>query len=143
MVLRPDAIRARLARLETVLTRLEELAATEAASDRADTLRDWAVERGLQLAAEIVFDVGNHVLSGHFGVAARDYEDIIALLASRGVIPADLRERLKGLGGFRNVLVHGYLDLDQTRVREALHRSPRELSQFARAIRAWLAPVAG
>ena len=48
--------------------------------------------RGLQLGAEILFDVGNHILSAHFGVSATDYEDIIVQLGSHGVIDASLRE---------------------------------------------------
>jgi uncharacterized protein YutE (UPF0331/DUF86 family) len=142
VVLRPDAVRARLARLETVVTRLEELARAAGVPGRGDALRDWAIERGLQLGAEIVFDVGNHVLSAHFGVAARDYEDITTQLAALGVIPVDLRERLKGPGGFRNILVHGYLDLDRERVIDALGRAPGEFSEFSHAVRAWLTTVA-
>jgi hypothetical protein len=59
VVLRPEAIRERLLRLEEVISRLEELrrAAPAAASE---SFRDaWASERGLQLGAEILFDVGN------------------------------------------------------------------------------------
>ncbi|MGH7820581.1 MAG: DUF86 domain-containing protein, partial [Candidatus Binatia bacterium] len=67
---------------------------------------DWARERGLQLAAELLFDVGNHVLTAHFGVSAKDYEDVLEQLAAQGVIDTALRERFRGLGGFRNILVH-------------------------------------
>ncbi|MBI1818212.1 MAG: DUF86 domain-containing protein [Deltaproteobacteria bacterium] len=60
----------------------------------------------LQLGAEIIFDIGNHILSAYFGTSAQDYEDILPQLATRGVIPEALHQRLKGLGGFRNILVH-------------------------------------
>jgi uncharacterized protein YutE (UPF0331/DUF86 family) len=52
--------------------------------------------------------------------------------------PEAIRERLKGLGGFRNILVHGYLGIDPERVREALHRGPGDFSDFGVAIRRWL-----
>jgi uncharacterized protein YutE (UPF0331/DUF86 family) len=142
LVLRAEAVRERLLRLEEVVSRLEELARTGLAIERL-TFRDaWAIERGLQLGAEIVFDVGNHILSAHFGTSAQDYEDILIQLARHDVIPAPLLDRLKGMGGFRNVLVHGYLRLDQERVRQSLRRAPGEFSDFARAIRDWLT-VAG
>jgi len=35
-----------------------------------------------QLAAEILLDTGNHILSAHFGESARDYEDVITQLAA-------------------------------------------------------------
>ena len=101
MTLRADALRARLLKLEEVLTRLEEL--REAPSGE-DFRQAWAVERGLQLAAEILFDVGNHILSSHFGVSAQDYEDVLVRLQGEHVIDDSLLERLRGRGGFRNIL---------------------------------------
>ena len=62
MVLRPDAVRERLVKLEEVISRLKEI---EPRALREDFRHAWAAERGLQLAAEIIFDVGNHILSAH------------------------------------------------------------------------------
>jgi len=138
VVLREEAIRQRLLRLEEVISQLEELAALEPAAIRESVRDTWAVERGLQLGAEILFDVGNHILAAHFGVAAQDFEDIIAQLGARHVIDTGLRDRLKGLGGFRNILVHGYLRLDADRVLDALRRAPADFTDFALAVRAWL-----
>lgn len=142
MVVRPEALRERLKRLEEVISRLEDLS-REGQSESTDFRLAWAVERGLQLAAEIAFDVGNHILSAHYGVSPTDYEDILEQLASRGVLDATLRERLRGLGGFRNVLVHGYLRVDPAIVRDALRRAPGDFSEFARAIRNWMASALG
>ena len=99
----------------------------------------WAAERGLQLGAEIIFDIGNHILSAHFGVGAEDYEDIIVQLRACGVIDESVADRLQGLGGFRNILVHGYLRLLPDRVLEALATAPRDFARFAQAVRDWLA----
>jgi len=143
LVLRPDAIRERLLRLEEVISRLEELRRLDARALREGFREAWAVERGLQLGAEIVLDVGNHILSAHFGVSAQDYEDIIAQLGAHHVIGAPLREELKGLGGFRNILVHGYLRVDPDRVARSLQVSPTRFSEFARAVRAWLDKTTG
>jgi uncharacterized protein YutE (UPF0331/DUF86 family) len=142
MVLRPEAVRERLLRLEEVISRLEELGRLAPRALSGDFRDAWAAERGLQLAAEIIFDVGNHILSAHFGVSAQDYEDILAQLGARGVIPPEVRDRLKGLGGFRNILVHGYLRLDPGKVAELLARGPARFSDFAHAVRGWLATVA-
>jgi uncharacterized protein YutE (UPF0331/DUF86 family) len=138
VVLRPEAIRERLLHLEEVVSRLEELQRADPGGPPAGFRDTWAIERGLQLAAETVFDIGNHILSAHFGVSAQDYEDILARLGEVGVIDFHLRERLKGLGGFRNILVHGYLGIDPDRVRDALRRGPTDFSDFATAIRHWL-----
>jgi uncharacterized protein YutE (UPF0331/DUF86 family) len=138
LVLRREAVRERLLRLEEVISRLEELSRSSAEQMERDFREAWAAERGLQLAAEILFDVGNHILSARFGVSAQDYEDIIVQLAKAGVIDTSLRERLKGLGGFRNILVHGYLRVDPRRVAEYLGQAPAVFSDFARDVRRWL-----
>lgn len=138
MVLKPEAVRERLLRLEDVISRVEELGRLDASHLR-DNFRDaWAVERGLQLASEIVFDIGNHILSAHFGKSAQDYEDILAQLAAVAVISASTREGLKGLGGFRDILVHGYLRIDPDRVITHLRAAPARFSEFNRDVRAWL-----
>ncbi len=135
MVLKPEAIRARLLKLEEVISRLEQLQTVDIRRGFRDA---WAVERGLQLAAEVVFDIGNHILSAHFGVSAQDYESILEQLSVQGVIPPDLRQQLKGLGGFRNILVHDYLRLDPDAVEQRLRQAPGDFSALAIAIRAWL-----
>lgn len=138
MVLRPEALRERLLRLEEVISRLEELRRLGPVTAAGDFRNAWSAERGLQLGAEIVLDIGNHILSAHFGVSAVDYEDIIEQLGVAGVIEPSLRERLRGLGGFRNILVHDYLRLESRRIEDFITRAPSDFSDFALAIRSWL-----
>lgn len=138
MVVRVEAIRARLLKLEEVIGHLQELRRLPAEELESDFRNAWSLERGLQLGAEVLFDVGNHILSAHYGTAAADYEDILTKLGRSGVIGTDLAARLRGLGGFRNILVHGYLELDPERVREQLQRAPEDFSAFSQAVRTWL-----
>ncbi len=143
MVLRPEAVRERLLKLEEVISRLQEIGRLDRAALRLNFRDAWVAERGLQVGAEAIFDIGNHILSAHFGVSPHDYEDITAQLAAHGVIDEGLRNRLKGLGSFRNILVHGYLRIDPDRLAEFLDRAPADFSDFARAIRRWLAGAIG
>ena len=139
MVLRPEALRERLQKLEEIISRLEELSRVDRDALRTNFRDAWTAERGLQLGAETIFDIGNHILSAHFGVTPKDYEDIVVQLADHGVIGEPLRNRLRGLGGFRNILVHDYLRIDPDRVAEYLSKAPTDFSNFARAAREWLA----
>lgn len=138
MVLRAESIRARLLKLEEVITHLQELGPFSGEDLSRDFRNAWAAERGLQLGAEAIFDLGNHILSAHFGASAEDYEDILVQLGRRGVMGEGLLERLRGLGGFRNLLVHGYLRLDPDKVAEHLQRAPEVYGEFARQVRVWL-----
>lgn len=143
MVLRPEALRERLLKLEEVISKLLEIGRIDSAMLRMNFRNAWVTERGLQVGAEAIFDIGNHILSAHFGVSPKDYEDIIVQLAAHSVIDEPLRTRLKGLGGFRNILVHGYLRVDPDRVADVLSKAPADFSSFAVAVRAWLARVTG
>ncbi len=134
MVVRREVLRERLAGLREALRLLDQLRSR--VSD--DLACEWAIERGLQVAAQSVFDIGNHVLSGAFGERPADYAAVPVALCRRGVISADLEMRLRGLAGFRNLLVHDYARVDPVRVREALDKRRGDLAAFADAIEAWL-----
>jgi uncharacterized protein YutE (UPF0331/DUF86 family) len=69
----------------------------------------------LQRAIQNVLDLGSHLLADRGKVVA-EYSEIFSTLAQEGVIPADLGERVRGLGGFRNVIIHDYVELDLDRV---------------------------
>jgi len=137
-VLRVEALRERLARLEEVIGRLRELATVSRAEFLRDYRQQWLAERGLELAAQAVLDIGNHILAGEFGHSASEYEGIVRGLGERGVLSESVVARLRGLGGFRNVLVHGYLRIDPERVFTALERSAGDFTAFEAEVLTWL-----
>lgn len=141
MVLRADSVQARLLKLEEVITHLRELGPLPAEEIDGDFRAAWMAERGLEVGAQVIFDIGNHILSSHFGTSAADYEDILVQLGRHGVLEPDLTARLQGLGGFRNLLVHGYLRLDSEKVAAHLHKAPDVFTELAQAVRRWLEEV--
>lgn len=79
-----------------------------------------SVERFLQLAIESLTDIGNHVVvDGQLGVV-NWHSDIPNILAARGHITEDLKARWIRMIGFRNVLVHDYLEIDRRIVFDVL-----------------------
>jgi uncharacterized protein YutE (UPF0331/DUF86 family) len=138
VALRVEGIRARLLRLEEVISELAGFARMDPDALLGNLRDRWAAERGLQLGAEILFDIGNHILSAKFGISPESHEDIFDELTRRGVLDAGLRSRLKGLGGFRNILVHDYLRIDPDLLRDGIAQAPRDFGDFAAAIHRWL-----
>ena len=134
MVVRREALRERIAGLRATCSRLGD-AGMRTGTDPAT---EWARERGLQIAAQAVFDIGNHVLSGGFAERPADYAAIPGMLGRKGVITAELEGRLRGLAGFRNLLVHDYARVDPDRVREMLETRLPDLVAFADAVEDWL-----
>jgi uncharacterized protein YutE (UPF0331/DUF86 family) len=138
MALRIESLQARLSKLDEIVQFLREIGVGDL-SVLGESLRDMlAAERALQVGAELIFDIGNHILSAQFGAHATDYQNIVNRLAQRKVISDSLCARLQGLGGFRNVLVHAYMELDQDRVLENLAKAPQDFGDFMSEIRDWL-----
>jgi uncharacterized protein YutE (UPF0331/DUF86 family) len=134
VVVRREVLTERLAGLREALRRLDVIRAHPS----GDPAWEWAIERGLQVAAQSVFDIGNHILSGGFGERPADYAAVPVALGRHGVIGSDLQAKLRGLAGFRNLLVHDYARVDPTRVRQALDQRAGDLAEFADAVEAWL-----
>lgn len=142
MVVKREAITERLKALDTTL---EELRHHQdlAWEDFSTTLREqWIVERGLIAGAAIIFDIADHILAAHFGHYAATYEDSLAELRARGVISEALYQQIKGLGGFRNILVHRYLQIDAEQTFDNFHKALSVFPQFGLEILTWLAATA-
>ena len=106
----------------------------------SDLMLQWAVEHGLQIAAEALFDVGSHILAGEFQESGDEYRDIPGHLRARGVLSEATARRLDGLAGFRNVLVHEYADVDLRRVHAGLDRLG-DFDAFLTDVDGWLARI--
>ena len=61
-------------------------------------------------------------LSARRGLSVDSYPDAVRNLAQDSNFPADLVTELERLPGFRNVLVHEYLEIDLARAVQALDR---------------------
>ena len=105
---------------------------------RADSDLRWTVERGLQLCAQNALDIASHVASAA-GLDPATYGSSIDCLVEANVVPAEFGERFRGIAGFRNVLVHGYLDIDIDIVAKFLNESLDDFEEFAGHVERWLA----
>jgi uncharacterized protein YutE (UPF0331/DUF86 family) len=66
MTLRPEIIRERLRKIRAVVRNFSDLADIPGPEFQTSFRHYWTAERGLQLAAESLFDVGVHILAGQF-----------------------------------------------------------------------------
>lgn len=138
MILRSEVVRERLRLLEETAAELERQPAASAEELRRDVPRRWILERGLIAGANLVFDVTDHILAGHFQAHPETYEDALVELQARGVISEPLYGELKGLGGLRNVLVHLYARTDPARIAEHHAQAPPALRRFVAEVLRWL-----
>ncbi len=106
----PELIAKKLAAIETYLEEPRTLARVETL--RTDVLEERFVEHTLQLAIQAALDVASHIVSEQRLGQPRTNRELFALLERGGWIDGDLSETLQQMAGFRNVLVHGYDDVD-------------------------------
>jgi|SRR3990172_3006753 len=90
-----------------------------------------AVERYLQLAAEVVLDVANLLNAEYKFRPAKDSADSILILGEVGVLEKGFAQELAKMAGFRNILVHDYLEIDYTVVAVILSDKLTDLEKFA------------
>jgi len=98
----------------------------------------WTVEHGLQTGLTLILQAASHLLTRHFGVAVDSYEASLTELRAHRVISPSLYKQLRGAGGFRNVLVHEYLQIDLSRVVRFLKKAPVVFRAFAEELTEWL-----
>lgn len=120
-----------LAELEGTVATLRRHQNVTLAELEASPERAWALEHGLQIAIQALLDVGNHILAAEGANGVEEYVDIIVGLAERGVLPREFAESIRGMAGFRNLLVHGYARVDLARVHDFLRTRLGDFEVFA------------
>jgi len=132
-----DVIEAYLAELRANVEMLEPLRGLSIEEYLADRPRQKQVERCLQLAIECMLDIADHLIGEYAWRRPTSGEEALEILAEVGVLPCPYRESIRGIGGFRNVLVHAYLRLDPRRVHAYLRRLG-DLREFGRHVQTFL-----
>jgi uncharacterized protein YutE (UPF0331/DUF86 family) len=137
MVLRADVVRRKLLAIDQAISRLRSWQPITQERLASELLLQWAVERGLQIAAEALFDAGTHILAGEFQEVVDRYAEVPERLAARSVLSVPTAARLQSLAGFRNVLVHDYADIDLGRVAAGAQRLD-DFAAFIADVEQWL-----
>lgn len=130
----PELVAKKLALIETCVEQLRSLARPEAI--RRDVREERFVEHTLQIAIQAVLDVASHVVSDDRLGEPETSRELIDLLVKAGRLPESLGSTLRDMVGFRNVIVHGYQDVDLGVVEDVLRNHLDDLLAFVSTIRA-------
>lgn len=138
MVLKHDSIIERLGELDLVVHELNLHAGVTEEKMRTDLSQRWIIERGMIAAASLILDIADHILVEQFGLHTTTYEDSLIGLRDKAVITDNLYQQLKGLGGFRNILVHLYQEVDIHQLWQHSQKAETAFPQFSIQIITWL-----
>lgn len=128
-------VAARLAKIREYVALLRKIRGL-AAERRfiSDPLIYGNAERYLQLAIQAVLDISHHIVADRNLALPADSKSLFDLLARQKVVSKRLSVKLAAMAGFRNVLVHEYLEIDRRRVYRALTTELRDFESFIRAV---------
>ncbi len=133
-----DFVDKKLAELRIYVEKLEELRSLSLEEIRSSMHKAWAVEHGLLLSIQLIIDIGNHLLASVGDICIENYIDVFDELGSQGIIPKDFTAKIRGMAGFRNLLIHEYTKVDLERVYEVLQTRLEDFKEFSCHIRDYL-----
>lgn len=120
----------RLDALESYLGRLRSLGEAAEPEYLAEPgIHDLAA-RYLHLAIEASIDVANHWIADQGLRTPDSNRDTFTVLEEAGELEAALADRMRGWAGFRNVLVHEYVNIDHRIAYAAIRDELDELVEF-------------
>ena len=99
----------------------------------AERDRILKIERLFELAAECVLDISRMVVADQRLKIPEDNKGYILALGGAGVLDAEFFRKFAAMAGFRNVLVHMYLEIDYGDVADNLKRL-NDLTRFAEQV---------
>jgi len=109
------------------LGRLEQL--------RHDVREERFIEHTLQLAVQAALDVASHIVSDESLGEPETNRHLFDLLARGGWIESEQAAQLSRMAGFRNVLVHGYDEVDLAIVEDIVRNRLDDLLRFVTVIK--------
>lgn len=123
----------KLAFIETCLRELRELAVLDRLG--SDVREQRFVYHTLQLAVQSALDVASHIVSARRLGEPSTNRALFAPVASDGWIEPDLLPALQAMAGLRNILVHGYQEVDNAIVFDVVSNHLGDLDRFVSGIR--------
>jgi uncharacterized protein YutE (UPF0331/DUF86 family) len=127
----PEQVQSKLTHLAEALAKLRAMPQASLAEFRADDRNiDSALHR-LQVAIQILIDVGSHVVS-RLGLGAPDTShDILERLERAGRLPSGATARFGRMFAFRNRVVHLYDRIDDQFVYDVITNHLGDLEELA------------
>ncbi len=127
----PEQLQEKLGQLRRLLALLAEIPQSSLDEFRSDARNLDATLHRLQVAIQILIDVGSHVVARLGLGAPTSSRDLLVRLESAGHLPAGSVDRFGPIFGFRNRVVHLYDRIDDAIVYSVLKERTGDLQALA------------
>lgn len=121
---------------------IKALRALQAKVDRKKFFSEEAVrriiERYLQLAIEAVLDIADQIIAEECLKKPEEYRQSILFLGEAKILPKGFAFKFSAAAGFRNILVHDYLKIDNDKVFQHFKKDAGDIEKFIKYILQYL-----
>lgn len=129
----PELLAKKLAAVETAVEQLRTMARPQKIAE--DLREQRFVEHTLQIAIQAALDAASHIVSDRRLGEPGSNRELFDLLRRDGWIDETLCRSLGEMAGFRNILVHGYADVDLDIVRDVVEHRLQDLTDYVSRVR--------
>jgi uncharacterized protein YutE (UPF0331/DUF86 family) len=127
----------RLQKLKECLRKLEPLKNKPKSEFIQDAYLRDIVERNLEVAIQACLDIANAIITVEHLPKPSDYYEALLRLGEAGILPAEFARSIAPIAGFRNILIHEYLEISWDEVFAKLGNLG-DLYRFEAHIKEWL-----
>jgi uncharacterized protein YutE (UPF0331/DUF86 family) len=131
-------VAAKLRELAERIARVRTHCPPTAADLAADQDALELVSFNLMLAVQACVDLASHLISDEDWPPVDTYAEAFQRLHEHGVLSRETADVLGRAAALRNVVVHGYADVDPNLIHEAAAHGLADLERFAREVGAWM-----
>jgi uncharacterized protein YutE (UPF0331/DUF86 family) len=93
-----------------------------------------AVKYSLFEIIEASIDIASHIISIKGFERAESYAEMFEILGKKNIVDLKLSERLANMARFRNVLIHGYAKVDNSKILTYVQKNLIDLADFIKSI---------
>ena len=126
-----DVVLGRLDIIKNSLKRLREISQLSREEFKGNEDYFAIAEHHLRRALEATLDIGRHICIKDDIGQPQDYRDIFDKLNSGGVLDSKFAERIRGMAGYRNRLVHVYNEVSKEEIYQLLQDRLEDFEIFA------------
>ncbi len=128
-------LRQRISEIEEALDELEKLLSMDEGSFLRNRTARFSARYSIVQIVEAAADLGIYILERRFNELSESYRDVFRKLSLHGIISPNTAESMSRLAALRNMVVHRYWDIDDSRLyREAKSCGLESVRRFIKEV---------